>query len=325
MPWFWTLWTNSNNALIFNPPKVLPTLLAFTLWVFLLLKIDMIFVLTVQPLCLQSQYCAHSLWDVAVGWFDRWKPVQWLSQLGWVLETTRFIFVSPLSDWISATSLATSLHVSTSRLPADHFHRYNFLKMTKFLQFFTQKINICQSLYFGNQFNYPQLPKCPHFSSLLEIAVKSGCTKIESWPFSGPRLLKMEGFCQFPLKYWAFWCFLNTFNIQLPSTAIIFALKCDWYFCELLISVQLVHLHFVLSRAHKWGRWWIRGQQRSVYTKWRKKNHLWRWWQWGRGVGRSGQRGEIQSLLSARKARGFEGEEKLEGEGGGGESRMLLL
>ena len=115
-----------------------------------------------------------------MGWFDRWKPVQWLSQLGWVLETTRFIFVSPLSDWISATSLATSLHVSTSRLPADHFHRYNFLKMTKFLQFFTQKINICQSLYFGNQFNYPQLPKCPHFSSLLEIAVKSGCTKIQT-------------------------------------------------------------------------------------------------------------------------------------------------
>ena len=162
-------------------------------------KFMWLFVSVVQP-----QNCAHSLWDVAVGWFDRWKPVQWLSQLGGVLETTRFIFVSPLSDWISATSLATSLHVSTSRLPADHFHRYNFLKMTKFLQFFTQKINICQSLYFGNQFNYPQLPKCPHFSSLLEIAVKSGCTKIESWPFSGPRLLKMEGFCQLFLEIQSF-------------------------------------------------------------------------------------------------------------------------
>ena len=46
--------------------------------------------------------------------WSRLKPV-WLSLVR--AETTRFIFVSPLSDWILATSLTTSLHVSTSLQP----------------------------------------------------------------------------------------------------------------------------------------------------------------------------------------------------------------
>ena len=46
--------------------------------------------------------------------WSRLKPV-WLSLVR--AETTRFIFVSPLSDWILATSLTTSLHVSTSLHP----------------------------------------------------------------------------------------------------------------------------------------------------------------------------------------------------------------
>ena len=59
-----------------------------------------------------------ALWyydTVALGsvW-SRLKPV-WLSLVR--AETTRFIFVSPLSDWILATSLTTSLHVSTSLQP----------------------------------------------------------------------------------------------------------------------------------------------------------------------------------------------------------------
>ena len=63
-------------------------------------------------------HCIALWWyydTVALGsvW-SRLKPV-WLSLVR--AETTRFIFVSPLSDWILATSLTTSLHVSTSLQP----------------------------------------------------------------------------------------------------------------------------------------------------------------------------------------------------------------